>query len=269
MFRSHIIFLLLLAALPWAAFGQVSVIGDLSQDRTVRPGETYEGTIQVRNETSQSQDARVYVRDYLFTFTGTNTYGEPGSHARSNARWITFTPSNLSLPPQAMATVNYRVTVPKDTSLNGTYWCMLMVEGIGATPTPTSEKKDPQEREMGLTQTIRYGIQIADHIFGTGNRSVKVLQSQLVSGADSSRILQSDLENDGQIGIRPDVYAEVYNTQGTLMGKFPGQRFRMYPGTSVRQRIDLSSLPRGSYKVLVIIDAGGDEAFAAEYSLKW
>jgi hypothetical protein len=43
----------------------------------------------------------------------------------------------------------------------------------------------------------------------------------------------------------------------------------MYPGTSVRQRIVLPDLPEGEYRALVVVDAGGDDAFGAEYTIKF
>jgi hypothetical protein len=256
--------------IPAVLTGQVSVIGDLSQDRETPPGEVYEGSILVRNDTKETQEAKVYQADYRFDCTGANYYEEPGSHARSNAAWILFSPSFFSIPPQSNLTVTYRVTVPKDSagrSLSGTYWSMLMVEGVSR-GSGESSRLDRNKKEMGLTQTIRYGVQVATHIAGTGARIVKFRDARFLLESDGSRFLQVDVENSGDRGIRPEMYAEVFDAKGISRGKFPGTLFRMYPGTSVRQRIDMSGLPAGQYKVLFVVDAGGDEAFAAEYSLK-
>jgi hypothetical protein len=106
-------------------FAQVSVIGELSQDKEAKPGETYSGVIIVRNDTNEPQEAKVYQTDYTFQCDGTNNYGDPGMLPRSNARWVAFSPSYLTLPALATMAVNYTVTVPKDTAgrkLIGTYW---------------------------------------------------------------------------------------------------------------------------------------------------
>jgi hypothetical protein len=39
---------------------QVSVIGDLSQERVVAPGESYDGVILVRNDTNEPQETKIY-----------------------------------------------------------------------------------------------------------------------------------------------------------------------------------------------------------------
>ncbi|MEX2115904.1 MAG: hypothetical protein WEB37_03385 [Bacteroidota bacterium] len=248
---------------------QVSVIGELSQDREAKPGETYTGTIVVKNDTNEPQEAKVYQTDYLFYSNGTNSYGEPGSHARSNARWITFGPSYIELPPQALITIQYSVTVPvRKDSLVGTYWSMLMVEGI-AKGSPESSRDPQKKADMGIMQTIRYGIQIATHIQGTGERLVEFKNPRVVNSDGGKRTFQVDVENTGTLGIRPEVSLELFNEKGVSVGTLSGVRFRIYPGTSVRQLVDLSSVPAGTYKTMFVVDAGGEEIFGAQYTLRF
>ncbi len=258
--------------LPVLCFAQISIVSDLSHDKEIVAGTPYDGSILVRNDTGEPQEIKVYQTDYDFTFDGTNRYGEPGTSKRSNARWISFRPSNAVIPPLATLTINYTVTVPHITPerpLEGTYWSMLMVEAVPKGSKESTIQGQEQKPQMGLTQILRYGIQIATHIAQTGTKSVKFLQAMLVKRDDGGRSLQVDIENTGTLGIRPEVYVEVFDATGKSLGKFPGNRYRMYPGTSVRQTIDLSSVPAGSYRALVVLDAGGDEAYAAQYTLEF
>lgn len=258
-----------LLLLPFAfVSAQVSVIGELSQDRDVHPGESYSGTIMIRNDSNEPQEAKMYQTDYLFYSNGTNNYGDPGSHERSNAKWITFSPSFVTIPPQATVTVNFDVTVPKDTTLAGSFWSMLMVEGIPK-GSPESSGARAKKAEMGIMQTIRYGIQIASHIANTGTKRIEFKDPQVVVTDQGKRVFQFDVENTGNLGMRPEVYLELFNNQGVSQGKFPGARYRIYPGTSVRETIDLSSIPKGSYKALVVVDTGGDDIFGAQYNLQF
>ena len=251
-------------------FSQVSVIGELSQDREARPGESYNGSILVKNDSDEPQEAKVYQTDYLFFSDGTNNYAEPGSTPRSNARWVSYSPSLLLIPPQATVTVNYSVAVPDTTggkTLTGSYWSMLMVEGIAKESPESSVRAKSKNPEMGVRQTLRYGIQIATHIAGSGTRSIKFVSAKLVRGSRGETSLQVDLEDDGTLGFRPDVYVELFDGKGVSKGKFPGHRYRMYPGTSVRQMIELSGIAKGTYKALVVVDAGGDDVYGAQYTL--
>jgi hypothetical protein len=251
---------------------QVSIIGELSQDKDALPGDVYSGTIVIRNDTQEPQEAKVYQTDYTFQFNGTNNYGEPGLISRSNAKWIAFSPAYVTLPPQGMMAVNFTVTVPKETDsikLVGSYWSMLMVEGIQKGSAESSIRPKDAKAQMGIMQTIRYGIQIATTIANTGTRKIQIVDHKVIKKEDGKRILQIDVENIGEIAIRPDVYAELFNAQGASLGKFLGVKYRIYPGTSVRQSIDISTVKQGEYKALIVVDAGGDDVFGVQYILKF
>ena len=264
--------LFLLACPVLQAAAQVSIIGDLSQDREARPGQTYDGSILVKNDSHDPQQARVYQTDYLFSYDGTNNYADPGTTPRSNARWVTFSPSFIVVPPQGTAAINYTVVVPESlgrAAPAGSYWSMLMVEGVPGDAPESSLRPKNERPELGLRQTLRYGIQIATHIAGTGKRSVKFLGARLMKVGGVGTVLQVDVENNGTLWFRPEVYVEIFDAQGGSRGKYAGQKFRMYPGTSVRQQIDLHTIPAGKYKALVVVDAGGDDVFGAQYMLEF
>lgn len=269
--KRFLVTLLVCVGMAVPVAGQLSVIGELSQDRDARPGETYEGIIVVKNDTDEPQEAKVYQTDYLFYFNGTNDYGEPGTTSRSNARWVTFSPASLVVPPQSSMAVNYTVTVPMDLKgqpLAGSYWSMLMIEGIGKGSAESTLPRDPTKTQMGIQQTIRYGIQLATHIPQTGEKKIHFVNAQLVTKDDGGKFLQVDIENTGDIGIRPEVYVELFDESGASVGRYEGHRYRLYPGTSVRQMINLSKAPQGEFRALVVVDTGGDDVFGAQYTIK-
>ena len=251
---------------------QVSVIGELSQDKDAKPGDIYTGSIVVRNDTKETQEAKVYQTDYSFQSNGTNNYGEPGTLPRSNAKWITFSPAYITLPPNGTMAVNYTVTVPKEIDTNkmvGSYWSMLMVEGIQKGSAESSLPQKDAKAQMGIMQTIRYGIQLVTTIPRTGTKKIQFKSTKIINKEDGKRILEIEIENIGEIAMRPDVYVELFNEQGASLGKFPGIKYRIYPGTSVRQSIDVSSVAVGTYKALIVIDAGGEDVFGSQYTLKF
>jgi hypothetical protein len=258
----------ILSTLPCPA--QISVVGSLTDDRFVKAGTRYEGSVTIRNETDSLQEVKVYQTDYSFRFDGTTVYGEPGEDSRSNARWISYTPAFLRLEPRATAEVNYAVAVPDSLSgapLSGSYWSLLMIEGIGPGSRESAQHNAPDRGGMGISQLIRYGIQIASHIAETGSKAVRFLDVRLEDGPGSSKELVVDILNTGESWFRPAFSAELFDASGNSKGVFKGSTFRMYPETSVRQRLSLGVLPRGKYTVVLMLDAGGEDVFGAEYSL--
>ena len=263
---------LFIVLFPGQLKSQILVVGDLSRDREAQAGEKYEETIMLRNDSNEPQEAKIYQTDYSFKFDGTNNYAEPGTSPRSNAKWIVYSPTFVTVPPLSNATISYTVTVPAEignAKLIGTYWSMMMVEGIPKGAGESSMPTDPKKVQMGIRQIIRYGIQIATHIAKTGQKSIRFLDTKLVTGKAGERSLVIDIENNGDIGFRPDVYVELFNDKGVSVGKFPGSKSRIYPGTSIRQTIDLTKVPSGTYKAMVVVDGGGEDIFGAQHTIKF
>ena len=253
--------------IPSAAKAGISVIGGLTHQKKAAPGEIYKGSILLKNGGTEPEEIKIYQTDYLFHFDGTNDYGSPGKTERSNADWISFNPHQLIIPPDGTITVNYTVKVPSDTNLVGTYWSMLMVEGIPKN-SPLSTQPEEDKAKVGITQIMRYGIQMVTQISNSGERKLNFLETKLLK-EDKKRILQIDMENTGQWWLRPSVWVELYGQDGRYIGRFDGGRKRIYPGTSVRDKVDLSNVPEGKYKALVVADSGGDYIFGANYTLKF
>lgn len=253
--------------MPWASVAGVSVTSGLTYEKGAQVGESYQGTIQLKNTGEGPQEIKIYQTDYLFFYDGRNIYGEPGKDPRSNADWITFSPHRLTIPPKGTAQVGYTVQVPDDQTRRGTYWSMLMVEGISpASPEAAKQKKD--KITVGISQIIRYGLQMITQIGDTGARKLKFVKTKVLKTGDK-RILQIDIENIGERLLRPSLWVDLYDLKGRSFGKFEGGKLGIYPNTSVRFRIDLSRVPTGTYKVLVVADCGGDDLFGATYTLKF
>lgn len=260
------------------SFAGVLVIGELTREKTVQPGETFEGTISLKNTGETSCQVNVYQTDYLFLADGSNIYGEPGTAVRSNADWLSVAPNRLSIPPDEMASVYYTVRVPQiqelvstynniqvleSPDLTGTYWSMVIVEPVPQTGPETIED-EARKVKMGIQTKIRYGIQMVNNIGDTGARKIKFLDEKLIN-QDGRNFLQMDIGNIGERWLSPTLWVEIYDSHGAKVGRFENSKKRIYPGCSVRHRVDLTGVPKGKYKALVVADNGDEYVFGAKY----
>ena len=253
-----------------SATAQISVRSDLSDDREVLPGGTYEGTIQVANDTDEFQEAKIYQTDYRFFSDGSNVYGDPGQDPRSNANWVRVVAPSVTLPPKSSVPLSYMVTVPETINgepLEGSYWSMIMVEAVPKTSPESTINPETGKPEYALLQIMRYGVQIATHIQGTGRSNLIMPDSGLERLDGGGVALRVIVENSGSRMIRPEIWVEIYGDDGKAFGRREGVQSRIYPGTSINQQISLGDLEAGAYRALVILDGGGEEVYGAEYTL--
>lgn len=260
---------LLLVVLSIIAFNNaqasVSVLNGLTHEREATQGEAYDGIIQLKNTGQEPETVRLHQRDFRFTYKGDKFYEKPGQLQRSNISWITFWPQRISISPQETIEVKFTVKVPNDDEMTGTYWSVIMVEGE---PRLSAIASSPLEKDINfsINHVMRYAVQIVTHINKSGIRNIKFLNTELIHNIDK-RILHIDVENTGERWLRPTMYLDLYDEQGNHLGKYGGGRWRIYPGTSVRYRIDLTNIPEGKYSALVVIDNNDDYVFGAQYTL--
>jgi hypothetical protein len=259
----YVILPMLLAAL--SAHAGISV-GTLTLQSEAKRGQVYRGTFTVANTDTIPRTAIVYQTDYLFQSDGSNRFDEPGAAPRSNARWITFSPHRIEVPPLQSATVSYEVRIPPDSTLAGTYWSMLMVEQL---QTPADLPPTLQHDQADVRQVVRYGVQCITEIAGTGRAQLAFSGTRLVSDDGTHKELQIDVENVGERWLAPAAWMELYDGGGHQVGRFESEKKRIFPGTSVRFRISLGDVPSGKYKALVVLDNGDQNVFGAKYDLEF
>jgi hypothetical protein len=248
---------------------QISVRGNTIREQRAQPGETYSGTFTVVNASAEPQEAKLYQTDYFTSADGTNAYAAPGSSARSNARWIGLDAITLVIPPLSSRDVTFHVAVPLAGSLSGTYWSMIMVEGV---PRGSGESNLPstgrQEVRAAVVTRVRYAVQVATHVGAATKPAATFAAPAVHVAADGAKVLQFDVANTGIRSFAPAFTLEVYSADGARVKSASPSREMLYPGTSLRQHFDLGTLPAGTYRALVTLDAGENTVFGAQYTLK-
>jgi hypothetical protein len=259
------------AAAMWSmksASAQIAVISDAVVERTAGLGETYQVRLLLKNTTADPQEARIYQTDYSFTADGRSVYGPPGTTARSNAKWVTVSPSYVAIPPDATIPVVYTVSVPKDSTLVGSYWSMVMIEPIVA-GSVESRRAANARVDFGLSVSTRYGTQIATNIGASGISKIAFDSLTATTTKDGTRGLRFDFINTGERANRFVMSLELYDESGELVKKATQARGLLYPGTAARQNFDVGTLAPGSYTAVLVADAGGDKVFGGQFKVTY
>jgi hypothetical protein len=247
--------------LTCGVFANISIVGSLTREYTVVPGEKNRGSITIHNTGEKKVRVKIYQRDYMFFCDGHSDFGEPGEGKRSNANWVRFNPTYLTVPPNEKMKINYLISTPRIRTLNGTYWSVLMIEEMPIISAGV------EKRGVAINSVMRYAVQMITHMGKTGKRNLKFIGSRIVKDEDKL-FLEIDLKNTGQRLLRPSLWVELYSTNGRKMGRIEGRKMRTFPNTSIRQQVDLSSVSQGKYKALVVADCGGDDVYGITYTLR-
>lgn len=260
-FGALVLLLVLHARVPLAR-AQLAVLGNTLQERVVAPGETYSGTILVVNSGRESATAKLYQTDYLFFADGTSRFDDPGTVRRSNARWVSLGTTLVNVPPGETVPIPFSVQVPAGDSLSGSYWSVVMVEALPDRPAPRA-----RVGSVGLIPVVRYGIQIVDHVGGSGARRAEFADPR-VSAGEAGAELAFQILNPGERAYHVDVRVQLFDEQGAIAGSYRKERGILYPGSSLLERVPIPALPPGRYQAVVLADTGEDQVFGAEYTIR-
>jgi hypothetical protein len=260
-----LILILAVCAITGSSCAAVIVIGSLARTTTIYPGAPFEGVIFLKNTGTQPADTRVSQADCLFRADGSNEYGEPGKAPRSNAGWMTVSPTQLKIAPGETLPVRYKGRVPANSRLRGTFWSMIMIQPSAAPASTPDGKMDP--RVVVVQSLLHYAIQIVTEIGESGTRSLQVKDRRIVLG-EGKRALQLDIANDGERLLMPMMTVELFDRQRVSIGRFDAGRARIFPMCSVRARIDLTGVPPGTYAAMMLLDSGDAQVTGAQYDLE-
>lgn len=247
---------------PASLFASVEVIGSLKQVYNSNPGEVVKGQIRIQNNDLTDQEVRIYQTDFLFNYQEQTFYDEPGAQKRSNAGWIQYSPKTVVLKSKESRNIDYEITVPQGDSIIGTYWSVIMVEGV--------DPIDPNQKgDLSIRTATRYAVQVVSEINNKGTGILKFLEPTLIKGADGNKLyLAVDLINQGEHYIAPEVSIELYDKDGILVKKISAPKRGLYPTTSGRFKLDLEGVPSKKTYTAMIVAAGADEdVFGLEYTL--
>ena len=117
-----------------------------------------------------------------------------------------------------------------------------------------------------MQTVIRFGVQIVTEVGEGGNGTLHVTNKRLESNGPKRWFLL-DAENTGNRVMVPAIWVELFNKEGISVGKFEGERSRIYPACSVRYHVDVTEVPPGQYTALVILDNGDDHVMGAQYEM--
>ena len=251
-----------------SVFADILMQGGYSHEFVTTAGGTYQKSIKLQNPGSKPQEVKIYLEDYMFSAGGKSKFTAPPQHKnrRSNASWIQVNAGHLVIPSRGEKIVNYTIRVPRS-GVSGTYWSALIVEPVSPSSSESVLSKPADKKvHMNIQQVSRHAVQIVTQMGETGSINLQ-LKNPALKKQGGKRFFSLDAYNNGTRWIKPNVWLDIYNQQGSYIGKFKGDGARVYPNTSATFSVDISSLKTGKYKGLFVVDDERSEVLGTDVNI--
>ncbi len=244
-----------------SVFGGILILNGLSHIHEGQEGQTLKGQIVVRNAQSTEQDVKLYLRDYYFNANGESFFPEIATQPRSNAKWIDVSETYVTLNPMEERTIDYEISIPNGVEMDGTFWSVILVEGI-VPPDPNMI-----ERGLQVNTVMRYAVQVVTNLGETGSKELQFTNYDVEKKEDATSLL-IEVENTGERLLIPELQVELYDASGSKIGIYNGGKKKLYPNTSQKFAIPIQDIPEGTYQALVLADSPDADIFGANLTVE-
>ncbi len=253
--------LLLTVLVPLLADQGLVMLDDLYHTDCINAGGEVDGYLALMNTTDKPIRVEVYPKDFIFNLKEETLFLDVGSWERSNAAWVDSKYTHLEIPPLTVCPFHYIVRVPKDPSLQGSYWSVLMFQS----DEPRDSLLSPDGTEIRPVK--RFAFQIITQVGNKGFYNLRVMDKRVeLLGVEKK--LAFDIENTGTLSLRIKPFVELLNEKGERLNTYPGEQRILHPLCSAKFDVDVTSVKRGTYRARFTLRQEDKSIFSTEYPIE-
>lgn len=201
---------------------------------TVKPGETFQTSVQLRNVSNQSQSITTDVQDFIVGLDGKTPTAISRSESAplrwSLASWIIISPTERTLSPNELARYDVVIQVPKD-ALPGGHYAMILHY-----PTPLSGKtKDANAKALTSASEIspRVGTLVYVRVAGDVHEEALIRSFTVPQWVEFGPVnMRYAVENLSDIHITPQSSIVIKNMFGKTVTTIASEALNIFPSTT-------------------------------------
>lgn len=228
----------------------VTVINGLTHVHSGSSGDVIFGEVILLNNSDSEQRVRFDLSEAIFTCDNGRKFVEDNPHNQSATDWYKSELNELSLAPYERYTYRYKISIPDNHTLSGTYWTVLMVS------VEAPIKEEVLNNSVGLNTKIRYAVALLTHVNSLDDVNLQFNDVMLDQVSDITRNqLDVKVQNFGSFVEGVVLTLEVYDANGNRIHKIKSDRNMVFPGVCRNYKLDISEIPPGEYQCLLLADS--------------
>lgn len=240
--------LVLIASLGSSAFASVTIINGLTHMYNGNSGDVIEGEVVLINGSDIEQRVKFSINEAIFSCGANRIFTEKNPHLQSSSEWIDSGITERLLLPRERYVHKFKIRIPKDQSLKGSFWSVMMVY------VERPIKEEMLNNSIGLNTKIRYAVGLLTNVNGYDQPNLDFEQVQL-EDKTGKKALGIKMKNDGAFIEGVKLSLEVYDANGNKVKVLETDRNLVFPGVCKDYIIDISDLPKGEYQCLLLAEA--------------
>lgn len=246
--------MLAIASIVSQSKATITVVNGMSHEYAVNNGMEVNGEIIIKNLSKKPARVLFYKTDLQHNCNGETQFISVNSISRSATGWLELSNNEVVLQAEQELTATYRMLVPATGKFDGSYWGCIMVE--------EAEAPDTSDRQKGIRvrSLIRYAVQVVANFAGDQDKNLEMVNARIDS-TENGLILNVNVENKGNMLMKPVVVLELYDDLGELVKRVEVPTQKVYPGMCKKFELSLVGVPKGKYSGVLVADCGENDLF--------
>ncbi len=214
----------------------------------VSGGERVNKSIVIHNTSNKSINLKVYWEDFQYQppYDGLKAFLAAGTSPQSAAQWVTYAPTELTLPPSGQQKIDYTISVPEQIEA-GHYGVLFF------------EDTNPIKDVSGVNIVTRVGSLF--FIEPKGKLKKAAIENIQVSGSN----LTGDFSNQGNVVLIPRMTYYIMDDAGVVVGRGEVKKLYVPPGATAQWQVTLpENLAAGRYSFVLNSDLEEGEVVVKE-----
>lgn len=223
----------------------------------VKTGSSQSKKLNVFNDTDFERTFQVLMSDYNATDinrAAANSQTEK-DYKYGLSKWVSITPSLLTLKPGERGTINVTLDVPAGEEHKHAAWSIVVVEEVKERP-QLDVPSQSSAVGLGISATMGFGIFVYQNPPDLPASEIEMTGYRV---SEDRKNLFVKVQNAGEGIGYCTYYVELLNMATGQAIKLPSGQATMLPGANREIKIDLPELQSGSYNALAVIDFGSKE----------
>ncbi len=229
-------------------YSSVIVTNGLTHIYSGISGTQIQGEIILLNNSDEEQTVSFSLHEAIFSCTGDRTFSTTQSHLKSSLKWFDGSLMDKVLKSREQYSYKFIINIPKDQTLRGTFWNMLMVD------IEKPIKKEKLAKNIGLNTKMRYAIALITNVNSLDEVSLDFQKVDIDKTTDNKNLIVKIANQNSFIeGVKLSL--EVYDSEGENIFQKTTKRGLVFPGFCKDYTINISELPKGNYTCLLVADS--------------
>jgi len=221
----------------------------------IPPAGSQTGIIKIYNQSNDILKVKVYLEDWKYAQAndGSKDFFPANTTPLSCAGWITFSPSEFSIPPYGIQNVSYTVRVPQEAK--GGRYAVLFFE--------TSYMKEKafligDELKSGAFLNIRLGSLFYVEVKGSVKRDARIDSFSVAFNPDKKELsIRGELKNTGNADITTAATFHIMDQKGIVHARGEFNSIYILPGDKAPISASWSQpLLPGKYDLVLTLNLG-------------